>query len=358
MLIENKIYKKDVDSIIQSQNIDWKKLKDKTVLVTGATGLIGSLIVVTLLEANHRFSLNCYVVAAIRNKEKAYAMFGEDDHLLFYINDIREPIVYSKKHIDYLVHTASNTDSKSFITSPVETIETTLKGTVNVLEFARCQRIERVVYLSTMEVYGTPLTDERIDEHYGTNLYTGDVRSCYPISKRMSEQLFASYSSEYGIDGVVLRLTQTFGPGVAYNDGRVFADFARCVIEGHEIILHTEGTTKRMYLYTADAVSAILYVMLKAEEPDDCKDGRFDIYNVANESTYCSIREMANQFSEIGGNGTLVKIQIEDINKYGYAPTLHMNLDTRKLKETGWKPQYDFYEMIVNLIDYMKSIKD
>ena len=353
MLIKNALYKKDVDSILCSQFIEWKNLQDKTVLITGATGLIGSLVTVTLLAANKRLGLNCHVVAAVRNKSKAEELFGESECLELYERDIREPIAYAKRRVDYIVHAASCTDSRSFVLCPVETIETTLKGTINVLEFAKLHSTIKTVFLSTMEVYGTPLNDERIDENHSTNLCTTDVRSCYPISKRMSEQLFASYSAEYGINGAALRLTQTFGPGVAYNDGRVFADFARCIIEQRDIVLHTEGLTKRMYLYTADAVSAILHIMLMQNDGS----GSFDVFNTANESTYCSIKEMADEFRILGGKDIAVKIEIEDVSKYGYAPTLHMNLDTSKLKKTGWNPKYEFHYMITNLIEYMREIK-
>jgi nucleoside-diphosphate-sugar epimerase len=209
------------------------------------------------------------------------------------------------------------------------------------------------VFLSTMEVYGTPQEDNKIDERYGTDLQTTDIRSCYPFSKIMAEQMLASFCAEYGIKGAALRLTQTFGPGVAYSDSRVFAEFARCVIENQEIVLRTEGLTKRMYLYTVDAVTAILHIMLN----EDLLGSRFEVYNVANESTYCSIREMANQFSKVGGKNTPVRIQINDVDAYGYAPTLHMNLDTKKIMETGWRSQYGFRDMIANIIDYMTLIK-
>lgn len=356
MLINNAVYKRDLEFILSSQLINWTKLQDKTVFVTGATGLIGALIVATLLEANQKYGVNCRVIASIRNQEKARMIFGEDKHLELHIADIRDPILYSNGNIDYMVHTASLTDSKSFVLRPVETIETILKGTENVLQLAKANKVNRTVFLSTMEVYGAPLNDNKIDERHGTNLQTADVRSCYPISKMMSEQMFASFCAEYGISGAALRLTQTFGPGVVYSDGRVFAEFARCVIENREIVLRTEGLTKRMYLYTADAVNAILHIMLE-EDSEESHGSGFEVYNVANESTYCSIREMANQFSEIGGKNTSVRIQADDVNSYGYAPTLHMNLDTRKIIGTGWRPQYGFRDMIVNLIDYMNTIK-
>lgn len=352
MLIDNEIYKQDVDSILRSKMINWDRLIDKTIFVTGATGLIGALVVSTLLQANRKFALNCRVIAGVRNREKALLYLGNESTMLsYYISDITEPVNISEK-INYIIHTASQTGSKGFINQPVETIDITLNGIRNVLDLARTKKAEKMVFLSTMEIYGAPDNDRKITERSGTNLFAGDVRSCYPISKIMAENLCASFASEYDVNSSVLVLTQTFGPGVKYNDGRVFAEFARAAIEGNDIILHTKGMTKRSYLYTADAVRAILQVLLDGKQ-------EFDIYNVANEDTYCSIYEMAEIFcTHSFGEKISVKVEIKDISQYGYAPTLHMNLDTKKIRECGWTPEYNLDVMIENLIKYMSSEKN
>jgi nucleoside-diphosphate-sugar epimerase len=181
-----------------------------------------------------------------------------------------------------------------------------------------------------MEVYGAPETDDKIFESSGTDLDTMSVRSSYPESKRMCESLCASYASQYGVPAKVLRLTQTFGPGVRYDDGRVFAEFARCAIEKRDIVLHTKGETCRSYLYTADAASAILTVLAFGAVGE--------AYNAANEATYCSIYEMAQMVANECASGDItVRIELEDTSKFGYAPVLHMNLDTFKLRSLGWE---------------------
>ena len=175
------------------------------------------------------------------------------------------------------------------------------------------------------------------------------VRSCYPESKRMCESLCASYASEYGVPAKVVRLTQTFGPGVAYNDGRVFAEFARCAIEGRNIVLNTKGETKRNYLYTEDAANALFTVLAKGVPGE--------AYNAANEETYCTIYEMACLVAKECAGG---KIEVEvreraDAAKLGYAPTLHMNLDASKLRSLGWEPQVGFVDMYKNTIQAMSD---
>jgi nucleoside-diphosphate-sugar epimerase len=145
-------------------------------------------------------------------------------------------------------------------------------------------------------------------------------------------------------------LTQTFGPGVRYNDGRVFAEFARCAIEGRDIVLHTKGETKRSYLYTEDAVNAILTVLING--------GVGEAYNAANEETYCSIYEMAELVATKCAYGKIqVKIEEEDTSTFGFAPTLHLNLDTGKLQKLGWVPQTTLIDMYYQLISSMNKEK-
>ncbi len=347
--MENKeILEEDLASIANLSIDFYAPLANKTILVTGATGLIGFTLIKALLHINQKYSLNIKVLALVRNFQKAESKFGKQKGCLkFIISDIAQKIVVDES-VDYIVHGASQTSSKAFVQEPVETIHTALNGTTNMLELAKEKKVSSFVYLSSMEVYGTPTTNEKILESHATNLDTMSVRSCYPESKRMCESLCKSYFSEYCVPTKVIRLTQTFGPGVSYNDGRVFAEFARCAIENRDIVLHTKGETKRNYLYTADAVTAILTILLKG------KNG--EAYNAANENTYTSIYEMANIVAtQCASKRIKIFIQEEDISKFGYAPVLKMNLDTSKLQALGWKPTRNLTEMFERLIKTMPN---
>lgn len=339
-----------MDKDISVRRMDFLRLAGKTVLVTGATGLIGSNVIRTLVHLEKEFEHPINVIAVVRNETKAKKVFGEIYNDIKIIEgDVVKGVVVSEK-VDYIIHAASQTSSKRFIEQPLETIETAIQGTLNMLQIAKEKKVEKFVYLSTMEVYGAPDTDGKVDEDHNTNLNTMVVRSCYPESKRMCENLCVSYMEEYGVPVNVVRLTQTFGPGVLYYDDRIFAEFARCVIEKKDIILHTKGETKRSYLYTQDAVNAILTVLLKGE--------RGQAYNAANEETYCSILEMAEMVANRCAEGKIqVKIQVEDISKFGYAPTLKINLDTSKLQALGWKPEVGLEEAYRQLIMSMETCK-
>lgn len=330
--------------------MDLSQLEGKKVMVTGATGLIGRTIVDTLLNWNSKAKDSIHIIALVRNEKKAKKMFADvlSEKFQLLVSDVCA-LEVTDIGVDYIIHTASQTSSKAFVNEPVETIMIGLNGTKKMLDFAVANKVKGFVYLSSMEVYGCPATDEKVNEGNSTNLDTMSVRSCYPESKRMCENLCTSYVAEYGVPAMAVRLTQTFGPGVEYNDGRVFAEFARCAIEGRNIVLNTKGETKRCYLHTKDAVNAILTVLLHG------KSG--EAYNAANEETYCSICEMARLVAE---KCSEFKIDVvinegKDISQFGYAPTLKMNLDTRKLQKLGWQATINLEQMLKSMIKDMKE---
>ena len=341
----NVILKEDIEQLFSSGEIDFTVFSGKTIFISGATGLIGYNLVCALLAANKTLSVPIHVVAMIRSKQKADRLFGSVANLEYVIGDVTHPFQYTGP-VDFLIHAASQTSSIAFIENPVDVINVAFIGTTHALLFAKEKQVKGMVYLSTMEVYGAPNTEEKIDERHCVYLDTMHTRSSYPESKRICECLCASYAAQYAVPVKVIRLTQTFGPGVRYDDGRVFAEFARCVIEKRNIILHTSGTTKRNYLYTADAVAAILTVLVKGVSGE--------AYNAANEDTFCSIREFAELVCRECAAGQIeVEIIPEDDSKHGYAPTLSMNLDTTKLNNLGWKAHYSIGIMFKRLLASM-----
>lgn len=325
------------------ERIEHAKLDGSRVLVSGATGLLGKYLVRFLAQY-----CGCTVLAIVRDIDKAHALWDDLGDKIQYIRSDITKLEAADEAVDYMIHGASVTSSRSFSSRPVETIYTSVEGTRQMLEFARTNPVKGFLFLSTMEVYGTPSTDNKIDELHGTNLNTMSARASYPESKRLCESMCTAYFYEYKVPVRVLRLTQTFGPGVEYEDPRVFAEFARCAAEGKDIVLHTSGNTKRSYLYLADACTAILTVLIKGISGE--------AYNGANEDTYCSIKEMAELVaSQCAGAGirVITEPENESQEKYGYAPELRMNLDTSKLRELGWKPERGLVDMYRRMIASM-----
>lgn len=341
--------KSDIEQVL-AYDFPFQGLDKKTILITGASGLIGKTLIEFLIEYREHNSLDVKIIGMCRSEEKAKKSLGkylEKEKLKMVYHDILCPITLEEP-IDYIVHGASITASGSFVKYPVETIITALEGTRNILELARKKDISGMVYLSSLEVYGIlERQDEAVtEERYGI-LDPLSVRSSYSEGKRMAECLCISYGSEYGIPVKIARLGQTFGRGVSYGDTRVFAEFARCVVEKKDIVLHTEGRTVRNYCYTVDAVTAVLFILLFGE--------RQCAYNVVNRNTEVSIYDMAEQMIEVSGTGIKIHIKLGDISEFGYNPTARTVLDTGKLEGLGWKPIFSFREMLKNLIEYMQD---
>lgn len=329
------IFEEDIKNIIKYFNMS--VFDGKTILVTGATGLLGKLCVKSLLNSG----FNTQVIALVRDEEKANKIFGKSNRLSFLVQDINQKFQTTRK-VDYIIHTASTTSSKDFVEKPVETIYTALNGTRNVLEFAKNKKITGMVYLSSLEVYGVNQKEDIKENDYGF-IDILNPRSSYSESKKMAETMCISYGSEYGVPVKIVRLAQTFGAGVSKDDNRVFAQFSKAVLNGYDIILHTKGETKRNYCYTTDAIRAIFTVLTKGEKNS--------AYNIANKNTYCSIAEMAHLLeNEI----TKVVYEIDDVNR-GYNPTVRICLNTEKLEKLGWQPKVDMKEMFERTISDMQN---
>lgn len=329
---------------IEEMAIDLTKLKNKTILVTGSTGLIGAMCCRLLSILSVQKDLNLSIIALARSEERAAKTLDDvlkNGNISISDQAITKPLQFEKK-VDYIIHTACPTASNTFITQPVETIQAIVNGTMNVMELAKEHASESVVYLSSMETYGQILHEKYLKPEAVGYLNPLSLRSCYPEGKRMAENLSIGYFSEYKVPVKIVRLAQTFGPGIPTTDGRVFAQFIRSALNGQDIVMFTEGGSKRMYLDTMDAVNAIIVVLLNG------KNGQ--VYNAANPETYCSIREMAElvvkEFSD--GKSKIIIDRSKDVGQY--PPDNMLRLDVSALLELGWRPQYSLKEMYCRMI--------
>lgn len=343
------ILQEDIEYIAQSDMIDWDMLKGKSVLVTGATGLIGSQIVLALDRYNQLHEGRIKIYALARNEEKAARVLaGCSEYVRIILGDIKMPIDITEE-IDYIIHGASMTSSKEFVDYPVETILTGMEGTDNVLRFAGSKKVKGMVYLSSLEVYGVTDPEKKsIKENEYGYIEQMAPRSSYSEGKRMAECLCISYGHEYGVPVKIVRLSQTFGPGVLYSDNRVFAQFARCAIENQDIVLKTKGETYRNYCYIRDAVTGILCVLLKGNSNE--------AYNIANKDTGISICDMAHMIADdIADKKINVVFDIaDDIAKLGYGPTIKISLDTDKIEQLGWKAEVGLKDAFERMIQSMR----
>lgn len=340
-----KVFEEDLKRV--AQELKELELKNKTFFITGATGLVGSVLVKALAYANYHYDLKNGIVAQVRNPQKAEKVFDGYADITYCVGDVRDTISYSGD-VDYVIHAASETKSRNMIDFPVETLWTALSGAKNLLDFAYKKKIEKMVFLSSMEAFGTVDGDQRTPEERLGYIDLIKVRSCYPESKRMIENMCVCYSSEYGVPVTIARLAQTFGAGVSSEDTRVFAQFAHSAMTGEDIVLHTTGTSCGNYVYTADAATAI-FTLLKKGASGEC-------YTVANETSSMQIKDMAALVANCVADGKIkVVIDVPEGDKFGYAPDVKLKLDASKLRSLGWKPQINLEESYKRLIKYWQE---
>lgn len=340
---EHPILEEDFLRTAADSVIPWERLNGCTLLVTGATGLIGSLLVKTLLYRIDRFDTEMTVIAQVRSQAKAEKIFAGQkqfwgNRLVFLESDVTVPYE-ADFNVDYIVHAASSTASRDFVEKPVEVIRTTLEGTRNILELAKRSRSKSALYLSSMEVYGK-LSHELVTEKDSGRLDPMAIRSSYPQSKRMAEAMCAAYAAQYGVHVSTARLTQTFGAGVRPDDSRVFAQFARSAMQKKDIILYTTGQTKRDYLYTADAVRGLLSILLLG------KSG--EAYNISNPESYITIYDMASLCRNFGAGEVRCELNEQEARKYN--EELHIRLDNSKLNALNNFKRVSLEEMFRRMI--------
>ena len=348
MWLENHFFREDLEYIAGVDFVPWENIKGKTIFITGATGLIGFNLVSALAYITLKKHIPLKIMALVRDEGKARERFAEilaeEAPLEFVVGDL-EHIPDVEEKIDFIIHGGSPTASRYFAEHPVETIKMNLAGATTLLEMAKEKRVESFLFLSSMEVYGSLHREEKVAEDHESFVNTMNPRSSYPEVKRMVEAMCASYAAEYQVPTKVIRLTQTFGAGVRKDDNRVYAQFMRSAIAGEDIVLLTKGGTRHSYLYTADAVTAVLTVLLKGENGV--------AYNAANEDSYCSIREMADLVAEMGK----VAVRIDENDESGkiFPPELYMNLDVGRLRGLSWSARHSLKDMFVRMEETMQS---
>lgn len=327
-------------------------VEGSTVAISGATGFVGSLLVRYFLWANLAYDCGIRLTLCARKPERLRMLIPD----ISASSDVKlVPVDFSSYcepldgSFDFLVHTAAITQSRIMRERPADVLRVGLNGVIWALDSARLHG-GRILNLSSMEAVGTFEEPTIADEKILGNIDLLSSRSCYPESKRVSELACLLWSTQYGTDALTARLAQTFGAGVNPSDNRVFMQFARSAIEDRPIVLRTDGLGEGNYVYSADAISAILILLARGESGQT--------YNVANEESHTTIRAMAETVArEFGGPKTNVVFDIDETNKSGYAAPTQMTLSSSKLRGLGWKPTVNLVEAYRRLIDWLREVE-
>ena len=340
---QHSLYQEDLDYILRTKGIEM--LKGKRFLITGATGLIGVCLIDSLLKYNQQ-GADIMVFAVGRSMEKAASRLGEyyhDVHFQFIEQDVRQPLP-SLLNVDYILPLASNTHPLAYSQYPIETIEINVKGAESALQKAvECGAT--VLYPSTVEVYGNARGEDVFYEDYTGQLNLNTARSCYTESKRVSEALCQSYMAERGVNVKLVRLSRIFGPTMLVSDSKASSQFIIKALSGENIVLKSKGEQFFSYTYVADAVCAMLHVLI---------NGEYGVpYNVSSEKCNVHLKDFARKCAEWAGKQVVFDLPSETERK-GFSVAMQAILDNQRLKETDWSSIYDFEAAINRTLNILR----
>ena len=332
------LVEQDIKDILSDKTIDWQSFANKRFLITGGTGLVGQLLCRTLLALD----ANIKIILPSRNKSHVTDIYGDNPNISAIEADL-DQINIEDDSVDYIIHCAAPTRSKFFIDNPVETLNAIVVGTQNLLENAKRQpNLQRFIYLSSMEMYG--VIDGEADETQQGFINPLDVRSSYSLGKRTAELLCKSYSSEYSVPTVNVRLAMCFGPGIPLNDNRVCKYCCDQAVKSEPIVLKSSGKTRLNFCYTADAARGIFTLLQKGENGE--------AYNLCNNYEQFDIAKMAQTIASFGGSEVIIENSAE---KTGFAPDNTMILLNNKIKTLGWAPQNTTEQALRKTYEYIKE---
>lgn len=346
-LHQSKLYFDDIDRTL-AHVVGSEKLWNKRILVTGATGTIGSFAADALIRLNLEHKANMTVLLAGRSTGRLRGQFGNTDNVVFLPYDLNTPIVFDVA-VDYVIHAAGNAYPAAFSCDPVGTIVGNVESTFRLLAYAKSHGCQKFLYVSSGEVYGqgNP-TMESFDETYSGYVDILSPRSCYPLSKRMAENLCVSFWKQYGLESVVVRPCHTYGPCITAMDNRAHAQFFRNAIAGDNIVMKSAGMQMRSYNYVADCISGLLTVLVNGKAGE--------AYNIANPKSIMTIAELAGKIAT-AGHCKVVFEQPTVADVANQSPILKQVLGISKLEHLGWIPAFCADEGIRHTLDILKEGK-
>lgn len=348
MFFHNEIYRKEIEEIVNC-GIEWGKLSGKSILITGASGLLGTVLIDAIMHRNKIYKNDIKIYAMSRNKEKAQERFNgwwNKELFKFIEADVNQSFEVDG-HIDYIIHAASNTHPKLYANDPIGSLMTNIEGTKNILEFGRKKNAVRVLFLSSVEIYGNALNETDIfDEKYFGYLDCNTLRAGYPEGKRAGEALCQAYREQYNMDIVIPRLSRVYGPTMRLDDSKALSQFILNTINGEDIILKSDGMQKFSYVYVMDAVKALLLLLFNGRSGG--------AYNIADTHEPLRLRDIAEILAKISKRRVIFSLP-DEVEKKGFSKAQIAVMDTRKIQELGWKAKCDMKNGLLHTIEIMTA---
>ena len=333
-------------------DLPWEKLQGKSMVISGASGMIGSFLVDVLMEKN-RQGLYCHIYAIGRNTDgakKRFAPYWNDANFDFVAWDVSQPhSVDDIPGADYVLHLASNTHPVAYATEPIQTITTNILGTSHLLELAKARQAQRFLLASSCEIYGENRGDvEKFDESYCGYIDCNTMRAGYPESKRCSETLCQAYAKQENMDVVVARISRVYGPTLRITDTKALSQFIGKALSGEDIVLKSEGRQHYSYLHVRDAVSGLLTILLKGEAGE--------AYNIADEASDIHLRDLAGVIASTAGKKVVFELP-DAVEQAGFSTATKALLDGSKLQALGWQAHYEIEAGLRQALAVLKDIR-
>lgn len=349
-------YQEDIKNYI-TKDLPWEKIHGKTILISGATGMIGKCIIDILMTYNYmqnglhneKNGERVTIIALSRNKEtakKRFAQYWDNDNFRYVSADVNEAIPECGS-ADYVIHAASNTHPLQYSQDSIGTITSNVIGTKNLLDYAVAHKAERFCFVSSVEIYGENRGDtDKFSEDYLGYIDCNTLRAGYPESKRLGETLCNAYYQTHKLDFVISRLSRVYGPTMLQSDSKAIAQFIKKAAAGEDIILKSAGTQLYSYTYALDAAMGVLTVLLKGE----CGEA----YNISDSESEVTLRQITEWLAQ--DNGVKVTYELPDVTEQaGYSTATKAILDTEKISALGWIPQIHMREGLVRTVESLKQ---
>lgn len=345
----NKVIYEDLERIASEISIE--ECSGRSFLITGASGFLGKWIVNLLMYLNEKNACRekCRVVALCRNAEKARNVFDryyDKEEFEILEQSVEKPIDFAGE-VDYIIHAASIATTSGFKVDPVGVLAANVIGTYNLLEFARTHTCKGVLFLSSGAVYGNKRDDiNEIREDDFFELDFSQIGNCYSEGKRVGELLCRSYWEQYRIPTKIVRISHTYGPGINVEDGRVFSDFVKNIVNGEDLLIKGSGTDSRPFCYVSDAVIAFFKILFEGMSGE--------VYNMANAGQTYTISELAELLTQTAFKEKNLSVRYLH-NKSENTVVMKTIVNTEKLNRLGWAPKVNviegFQRTVASLVD-------